>query len=58
MGKAIDKHANKSIKVIVVGNPANTNCLICSKNAPSINKYNFTAMTKLDHLRTVSQVSE
>jgi malate/lactate dehydrogenase len=47
-GEAIDKHANKNIKVLVVGNPANTNALICSHYAPSINKKNFTALTRLD----------
>jgi len=47
-GQAIDKVAKKSIKVIVVGNPANTNALICSHYAPSIPKTNFSALTRLD----------
>ncbi len=56
-GKAINEHANKNIKVLVVGNPANTNALICQRNAPSINPRNFTAMTRLDHNRAISQVA-
>jgi len=55
-GKALDKFAKKSVKVIVVGNPANTNCLIAMSNAPSIPRQNFTAMTRLDHNRAVSQL--
>lgn len=47
-GKALDRHAKKSVKVCVVGNPANTNALIASKNAPSIPAENFTALTRLD----------
>ena len=47
-GEAIEKHAKKTIKVCVVGNPANTNALICSHYAPSIPKKNFTALTRLD----------
>merc|ERR1711892_1267816 len=47
-GEAMDKHAKKSVKVLVVGNPANTNALICSHYAPSIPKENFSAMTRLD----------
>ena len=53
-GAMLDKHAKKSVKVCVVGNPANTNALICSKYAPSIPKKNFTAMTRLDQLRAIS----
>lgn len=53
-GAALDKFAKKSVKVLVVGNPANTNCLIASSNAPSIPKNNFSAMTRLDHNRAVS----
>lgn len=47
-GEAMDKYAKKTIKVLVVGNPANTNALICSHYAPSIPKKNFTALTRLD----------
>lgn len=47
----------KDVKVLVVGNPANTNALICSKYAPSIPKENFTAMTRLDQNRAQAQVS-
>lgn len=53
-GAIIDKHAKKTVKVCVVGNPANTNALIASKNAPSIPKKNFTAMTRLDQTRAIS----
>lgn len=56
-GKAIDLHANKNIKVLVVGNPANTNSLITQRNAPSINPRNFTAMTRLDHNRALTQLA-
>lgn len=50
-GQALDKYAKKAVKVLVVGNPANTNALICSFYAPSIPKENFTAMTRLDQNR-------
>ncbi|PNJ79678.1 MDH1 isoform 10, partial [Pongo abelii] len=50
-GAALDKYAKKSVKVIVVGNPANTNCLTASKSAPSIPKENFSCLTRLDHNR-------
>eukprot|EP01083_Nonionella_stella_P238482 835675_1 len=56
-GQAIEKYASRDIKVVVVGNPANTNCLITMKNAPSIPPCNFTAMTRLDQNRAVSQLS-
>lgn len=56
-GKALNKSAKKSVKVIVVGNPANTNCLIASHNAPDINPENFSAMTRLDHSRGISQLT-
>ncbi len=56
-GRYFDKYAKKNVKVLVVGNPANTNALILSKNAPSINARNFTALTRLDHNRAISQVS-
>ena len=57
-GEAIDKVAKKNIKVLVVGNPANTNALIASHYAPSIPKKNFTALTRLDQNRAVSQIAE
>ncbi|KAJ5077226.1 malate dehydrogenase [Anaeramoeba ignava] len=57
-GEAIDKKAKKTIKVLVVGNPANTNCLICQTCAPSIPPENFTSMSRLDHNRMISQLSE
>lgn len=57
VGESIDKHAKKNIKVLVVGNPANTNCLIAQSNAPSIPKENFSAMTRLDHNRALWQVA-
>lgn len=56
-GKAIDQNASKNIKVLVVGNPANTNSLITQRNAPSINPRNFTAMTRLDHNRALTQLA-
>ena len=57
-GKAIDQHASRDIRVLVVGNPANTNALIAQQNAPSINPKQFTAMTRLDHNRALSQLGE
>lgn len=57
-GKAIDKVASKDIKVLVVGNPANTNALIAQRNAPSINPRQFTAMTRLDHNRALTQLAQ
>jgi malate dehydrogenase len=57
-GQAIDKVAAKSIKVLVVGNPANTNALIAQRNAPSINPRQFTAMTRLDHNRSMTQIAQ
>ena len=56
-GKAIDANASRDIKVLVVGNPANTNSLIAQRNAPSINPRQFTAMTRLDHNRALSQLA-
>ncbi|XP_034174460.1 malate dehydrogenase 1 [Osmia lignaria lignaria] len=50
-GEALNKYAKKDVKILVVGNPANTNALICSHYAPSIPKQNFTAMTRLDQNR-------
>jgi len=57
-GKAINKVASRDIRVLVVGNPANTNALIASANAPDINPKQFTAMTRLDHNRALSQLAE
>jgi len=57
-GKYFDKYSKKNVKVCVVGNPANTNALILSKNAPTINAKNFTALTRLDHNRAISQIAE
>jgi len=56
-GKVLDRLAKKSVKVVVVGNPANTNCLITLKHAPSIPKENFTALTRLDHNRAIGQLA-
>ncbi len=56
-GKAISDCARKSIKVLVVGNPANTNALIAMNNAPNINPRQFTAMTRLDHNRAINQLA-
>jgi len=56
-GEALDKFAKKSVKVLVVGNPANTNALICSHYAPSIPKENFSAMTRLDQNRAAAQLA-
>lgn len=56
-GKALDKVASKDVKVLVVGNPCNTNALICSKNAPSIPKENFHALTRLDENRAKCQMA-
>ena len=56
-GKAMNDHANRDIKVLVVGNPANTNALIASSNAPDIDAGNFTAMTRLDHNRAMAQLA-
>jgi len=56
-GKAINDHASRDIRVLVVGNPANTNALITKSNAPDINPANFTAMTRLDHNRSMAQLA-
>ena len=56
-GKYFERYAKRSVKVVVVGNPANTNALMLIKNAPSIDPRNFTALTRLDHNRLISQVS-
>ncbi|SHO49256.1 malate dehydrogenase [Desulfopila aestuarii] len=57
-GKALNDHASRDVKVLVVGNPANTNALITLKNAPDLNPRNITAMMRLDHNRSISQISE
>jgi len=57
-GKALSDNANPNVKVLVVGNPANTNALITLKNAPNLNPKNVTAMMRLDHNRSLSQVAE
>lgn len=56
-GKAMNDHASQTIKVLVVGNPANTNALITSANAPDINPANITAMTRLDHNRATARLA-
>ena len=57
-GKALNDNASREIKVLVVGNPANTNSLIAQRNAPDINPRQFTAMTRLDHNRAMSQIAD
>jgi len=57
-GKAINDHASRGIKVLVVGNPANTNALIAQRNAPDIDPRQFTAMTRLDHNRAQTQLAQ
>src|SRR5574337_466659 len=57
-GKALDAHAKRSVKVLVVGNPANTNSLIAQQNAPDLDPNCFTAMVRLDHNRALSQLAE
>ena len=57
-GRALDAHASKDVRVLVVGNPANTNCLIAASNAPGLDRRQFTAMTRLDHNRAISQLAE
>jgi malate dehydrogenase len=56
-GKAINDHASRGVKVLVVGNPANTNALIASRSAPDLDPRQFTAMTRLDHNRAISQLA-
>ena len=56
-GKALDKSASRNVKVLVVGNPANTNAYIAMKSAPSLPRENFTAMLRLDHNRAASQIA-
>ena len=57
-GNALDAVADRGLRVLVVGNPANTNALIASRNAPGLERRNFTAMTRLDHNRALSQLAE
>ncbi|MCH8265484.1 MAG: malate dehydrogenase, partial [Proteobacteria bacterium] len=57
-GKAINDYASADVKVLVVGNPANTNALIAYRNAPDLDPGQFTAMTRLDHNRAVAQLAQ
>ena len=57
-GKAINAHARRDVRVLVVGNPANTNALIAQQNAPDLDPRCFTAMVRLDHNRAISQLAE
>lgn len=57
-GRAINDHASRDVKVLVVGNPANTNALIAQQNAPDLDPKCFTAMVRLDHNRALSQLAE
>ncbi|MEZ5500967.1 MAG: malate dehydrogenase [Steroidobacteraceae bacterium] len=57
-GKALNDVASRKVRVLVVGNPANTNALIAASNAPDLPRRNFTAMTRLDHNRALSQLAE
>jgi malate dehydrogenase len=57
-GKALSDVASRNVKVLVTGNPANTNALIAFKNAPDLKAENFSAMTRLDHNRALSQLAE
>lgn len=57
-GKALNEVANRNVKVLVTGNPANTNALIAMNNAPDLNQGCFTAMTQLDHNRSITQLAE
>ncbi|HHX82637.1 MAG TPA: malate dehydrogenase [Pseudomonadaceae bacterium] len=56
-GKAINDYASRSVKVLVVGNPANTNAVIAYRNAPDLDRKQFTAMTRLDHNRAMAQLA-
>jgi malate dehydrogenase len=56
-GQALDQYAKKSVQVLVVGNPANTNALVCSRYAPSIPRENFSAMTRLDQNRAQANIA-
>jgi malate dehydrogenase len=57
-GKALNDHASRDVKILVVGNPANTNAFIAMKNAPDLNPRNFTSMMRLDHNRSLSQIAD
>lgn len=57
-GKALSEGASRDVKVLVVGNPANTNCLIALKNAPSLKPTQFTSMMRLDHNRALTQIAQ
>ena len=57
-GKSLNEQASEDLRVLVVGNPANTNCLIAQKNAPDIDPRRFSAMTRLDHNRALTQLAE
>ncbi len=56
-GEALNEVADRNIKILIVGNPANTNALITMKNAPDLNSNNFSAMMRLDHNRSLSQIA-
>ena len=56
-GKALNDGASRDVKVLVVGNPANTNCLIAQRNAPDLDARNFTSMMRLDHNRALAQLA-
>ena len=56
-GKALNDHASRDVKVLVVGNPANTNCLIAQRNAPDLDPRSFTSMMRLDHNRALAQLA-
>lgn len=57
-GKALNDHASRDVKILVVGNPANTNSLIAQRNAPDLDPRQFTAMTRLDHNRAIAQLAD
>ncbi len=57
-GQSLNEQASRDVKVLVVGNPANTNALIAQQNAPDLNPANFTAMTRLDHNRALAQLAD
>ena len=57
-GKALNEHASRDVRVLVVGNPANTNALIAQRNAPDLDPKNFSAMMRLDHNRSLAQLAQ
>lgn len=57
-GKALNDHADRNVKVLVVANPANTNCLVAIRNAPNLDPANFSCLTRLDHNRAASQLAK